>query len=55
MEGPEDISPDDVITSQQIESMDRYRELLAGPPSNDKTAADLGKVIIANLLRGDKE
>jgi hypothetical protein len=49
----DDIGPGDVMKAKQLDSIDRYRELLEGPPSMDKTAVDLGKIIIANLLKGE--
>jgi len=49
-----DICPQDVVNARPLDSINRYRQLLEGPPSMDRTASDLGKIVIANLLRGDK-
>jgi len=52
-ESGDDISPDDVKNSAEVESINRYKSLLEGPSSMDKTARDLSKNILANLMRGE--
>ena len=46
----EAIQPDDVKDADEINN---YKSLLEGPPSMDKTAKDLSKNILANLVRGE--
>lgn len=47
------ISPMDVSDSREIEALNRYKSMLEGPPSMDRTARSLSKNIMANLLRGE--
>jgi hypothetical protein len=53
-EKPEEIVPEeDIKDAVALNAENRYRSLLEGPPSADKTAKDLGKIILANLVRGE--
>jgi hypothetical protein len=48
----DEIKPEDVKDAVEVNAENRYRSLLDGPPSSDKTAMDLSKTILANLVRG---
>lgn len=48
-----EIAPDDVVDSSEIESINRYKDMIEGSMM-DKTANTLGKNVMANLLKGDK-
>lgn len=52
-ESEEGIELSDVKDSSEIEAINRYKQLLDGPPAKDTTARDLSKTILANLLRGE--
>jgi len=49
----ESITPDDVKDSVEVLALSKYKSLMEGPPSKDKTAKDLSKSILANLVRGE--
>ena len=49
----EDINPDDVIDSFEVEALKRYGDLIEGNVK-DKVASVLSKQIMANLSKGDK-
>jgi hypothetical protein len=49
----EDINPDDVVNSFEVDALKRYGDLINGN-GNDKVASVLSKQIMANLSKGDK-
>jgi hypothetical protein len=49
----EDINPDDVVDSFEVEALKRYSDLIEGN-GKDKVASVLSKRIMANLSKGDK-
>jgi len=49
----EDVNPDDVVDSFEVEALKRYGDLINGN-SKDKVASLLSKHIVANLSKGDK-
>lgn len=49
----EDINPDDVVDSFEVEALRRYGDLIEGNVK-DKVASVLSKQIMANLSKGDK-
>lgn len=52
VEPEEEISPEDVIDSSEIEALKRYESLITGNVK-DKVASVLSKQIVANLTKGD--
>jgi hypothetical protein len=48
----EDINPDDVVNSFEVEALKRYGDLINGK-GKDKVASVLSKSIMANLSKGD--
>jgi len=49
----EDVNPDDVVDSFEVEALKRYGDLINGN-CKDKVASLLSKQIMANLSKGDK-
>lgn len=52
-EKPEDISPEDIVNSAEIEALKRYSSYIDGN-MKDKVASVLSKNIMANLIKGVK-
>lgn len=50
---PEDISPEDIVNSAEVESLKRYSDFINGNVK-DRVASVLSKNIMANLIKGDK-
>jgi hypothetical protein len=49
----EDINPDDVVNSFEVDALKRYGDLVNGNVK-DKVASVLSKRIMANIAKGDK-
>jgi hypothetical protein len=49
----EDINPDDVVNSFEVDAFKRYGDLVNGNVK-DKVASVLSKRIMANIAKGDK-
>jgi len=52
-EKPEDISPEDIVNSAEVESLKRYSDFINGNVK-DRVASVLSKNIMANLIKGDR-